>query len=426
MIPMDYQVELAQQGFEILKKHAICYLAMEERTRKSLTSILIAEMTDVSSVLIITKKKALDGWIDTLERFSHFKDFAVINYHKASKVTKSYDLIIMDEAHNYISGYPKRSKMWLSIKKLTKKKPIIYISATPYAQTPALLFNQFALSNWSPWSTYPSYYRWYNTYGTGETKWIGGQQVRCYDKVLDEQVLSCVEHLFIVKTRAELGFEQEPEDLLHYVELEDATKEIYNTLVKDRVVEAPIELVADTVMALRFFLHQLEGGTIKTVSINPPEEAAELVQVRSERVKDEDGMVLGTRYHYYYNLEDQSKINYIKENFGDSKDIVIMYNYIAEGQKLRNAFKHAEVLQATSFAEGIDLSHVKHFVIYSQDFSTARHTQRRARQTGLDRKEPIIVHYLLVKGGISEQVYNTVTINKTNYVNSLYEKQLLQ
>ena len=71
------------------------------------------------------------------------------------------------------------------------------------------------------------------------------------------------------------------------------------------------------------------------------------------------------------------------------------------------------------------MMHIKHLIIYSQDFSTARHTQRRARQANMNRDEPIIVHYLLVKGGISEQVYNTVTINKTNYVDLLFERKEL-
>lgn len=422
---MGYQVELANIGYDILKANAIIYLAMEERTRKTLIAILIAEYADVQNVLVITKKKPLTGWMETLKKFKHSKDYTVTNYHKACKVVGDYDLVILDEAHNYISGYPKRSKMWLDVRKLTKKKPIIFISATPYAQTPALLFNQLALSDWSPWHKYSSFYAWYKTYGTGDTKWISGRQIPCYDKVKEKEVLTCVEDLFIVKTRKELGFDHEPKDLIHYIELEEHTRAIYNTLVKDKVIEEPFEIVADTVIVMRTSLHQLEGGTIKTTSLTAPEQVSNLVKTRKEKVKDEDGIVLGIRYHCYYTLEEYAKVQYILDNFGDTKDVVIMYNYIAEGIKLRSIFEHAEILQATSFAEGIELSHVKHLIIYSQDFSTARHTQRRARQASLDRDEPIIVNYLLVKNGLSEQVYNAVTLNKTNYVDSLYERKEL-
>jgi hypothetical protein len=425
MTPMDYQIDLANLGYGILKENAIVYLAMEERTRKTLISILIAEMADIKTVLIITKKKPLTGWEETLAKFKHTKTYTLVNYHMANKVKGSFDLVILDEAHNYISGYPKRSKMWVDVYKHAKNKPIIFISATPYAQTPALLFNQLAMSNWSPWSKYSSFYAWYKDYGTGESKWISGRQIPCYDKVKEAEVLVCCEHLFVVKTRKELGFEQEPKDKIHYIELEDWTKLLYNTLVKDKVIEEPIEIVADTVTVMRTSLHQLEGGTIKTTSVTAPEQVPNLVKVRKEKVKDEDGIVLGIRYHNYYTLEEFAKVQYILDVFGDTEDVAIMYNYIAEGIKLRGIFKKAQILQATSFAEGIELSHVKHLVIYSQDFSTARHTQRRARQASLNREDPILVNYLLVRNGLSEQVYNAVTINKTNYIDSLYERKEL-
>ena len=102
-----------------------------------------------------------------------------------------------------------------------------------------------------------------------------------------------------------------------------------------------------------------------------------------------------------------------------------MYNYIAEGQKLRASFNNAKILQATSNAEGIDLSHIDHLIIYSQDFSTARHTQRRARQANMKRDRPIVVHFLLVSGAVSEQVYTTVSLNKQNFIDVLFERSAI-
>jgi len=127
----------------------------------------------------------------------------------------------------------------------------------------------------------------------------------------------------------------------------------------------------------------------------------------------------------YLCLDNQEKIDYIKEHFHDSLDLVIMYNYIAEKAKLEDSFVNARILQATSYAEGVDLSMHKNLVIYSQDFSTARHTQRRARQCNLKRDKPINVHYLLVKKAISEQVYKTVSLNKKNFVDSVFEREEL-
>jgi len=147
-------------------------------------------------------------------------------------------------------------------------------------------------------------------------------------------------------------------------------------------------------MKLRVSLHMLEGGVAKIDGVN--------------RV-----------------LANEEKIDYIKAIWGDHSDLVIMYNYISEGVKLKEQFTKAVILQATSFAEGVDLSHIRNLVIYSQDFSTARHTQRRARQANKNRTDPITVHYILVKDAISDQVYNTVTEKKQNFVDSVFERNII-
>jgi len=99
-----------------------------------------------------------------------------------------------------------------------------------------------------------------------------------------------------------------------------------------------------------------------------------------------------------------------------------MYNFQAELEKLEKYFKRARILQATSFAEGVDLSKYDNLVIYSQDYSTARHTQRRARQANKQRDKPIRVHYLLCKKAISDQCYKTVSLNKKNFVDSVFNR----
>lgn len=412
MIPWKHQTNIAKEAVDIIKEHMIVYLAMEERTGKSLTSLLIAEDLAVQNVLIITKKKALTDWKQLLIDAKLTKNYTVINYHMAWKVDKKYDLVLLDECHNYLSSYPKigatsaqltelrkqgkpNKSIYDAVKRLCFQKPIIYISATPYAQGPQLLFHQFALSSWSPWRKYSNFYNWFRAYGKPYTIKLQGREVQQYDRCETNMVVEMSEHLFITKTREELGFEHEPEDVLHYIDLSSSTRMVYNELMEEQLAFFPgmtEPLVCDTTMKLRTALHMLEGGVAK---------------------QDREYLELG-------NCE---KIDYIKDNFHDSEDLVIMYNYIAEKTKLEDHFEHARILQATSYAEGVDLSSHKNLVIYSQDFSTARHTQRRARQCNLKRDKPINVHYLLVKKAISEQVYKTVSLNKKNFVDSVFLRE---
>jgi hypothetical protein len=397
IVPYPHQIMKAEEAIEVLREHMIVYLAMEERTGKTITAILTAEATGstIKNVLVITKLVPKQDWVNVLNDLPKNKIYFVTNYHQAHKLTTHFDLVILDESHNYISAYPKTSKIHKDLTSITAGKPLIYVSATPHAQGPQQLFHQFKLSSWSPWANYKSFYRWFEDYGIPHTLPINGINVPQYTKVKVDKVLSEVKHLFVTGTRSEIGFEHEPEDQVHYVDLTEATKLTYNTLIADELVELSVGLlVCDTASKLRTSLHQLEGGTIK----------------------------MG---EHYFVLKNTEKVDYILEKFGDVKSLVIMYNYKAEKTKLEEVFKEALILQATSYAEGIDLSMYKDLVIYSQDFSTARHTQRRARQANMKRATPITVHFLLVKKGLSEQVYKTVSKNKKNFVDSVFKKDKL-
>lgn len=394
MIPYPEQEELATDICKLIEKDYIAYVNWEERTGKTLGIIHACEQLDINKVLVFTTKKALDGWNETLQKYKHKKVYRVTNYHQAKHIKGPYDLVVLDEAHNYISSYPKTSAIWQEIRRLTRRKLIIYASATSHAQGHSLLFHQFALSDYSPWNNFSSFYSWFNTYGIPEILFLHGRQIKKYNKTVEETFES-IEHLFLTKTRKELNFPHEPEDKLHYITLDKLTEDVYNTLTKDRIIELRgKQLVADTVMKLRTSLHMLEGGVAK--------------------IKDE-----------YIVLNNREKIDYILDKWGDDNDVCIMYNYIAEGTKLREIFKYAKILQGTSYAEGVELSSYRHLIIYSQDFRTSKHVQRRARQASKQRTSHIDIHFLLVKSGTSEQVYNTVALNKVNFVDATFNRNLI-
>lgn len=400
--PWPTQIAGATECLRLLKVHRIAYMAWEERTGKSLTAILASRGYTDSRKLIVTKKKALQGWEDTLNGVSNPNDFDLINYHSVGKAQGRYGLGILDEAHAYISGYPKRSVMWKEVHKKVYGLPLIYSSATPYAQGPQLLYNQFALSKWSPWASFKDFYAWYKEYaqrdasGSFQMVYFGqGNAAVDYTAVDAKKIIASVEHVFMTMRR---DFEHEPEDVLHYVELSDRTRKVYNIIADTRVLNfdhadsgKEYLLICDSPMKYRSALHMLEGGGLKI---------------------ENDYVVLG-------NCE---KAEYILRTWGDTEDLVIMYQYIVEGIKLKQIFRRARLLQGTSYAEGVDLSMHRHLVVYSQDFSTAKHTQRRARQANRERKEEIKVHFLLVKGAASEKMYRDVSVNKRNFVDTVFER----
>ena len=404
MTPYKHQIDVADRAYNILRQHGWVYIAAEERTGKTLSSVLIFEQSRAEKCLVLTKKKALDGWSETLEAygyecmigtwFKNGKSIKVTNYHQASKLSGNYDLIVLDEAHSYLSAYPKTGKIWKDVYKVAYGKPIIYMSATPYAESLSQLYNQLRLSAWSPWKEYKNFYQWHRLYGKPDKTRTPYGLVDTYKKVKEDMVLRDVEDKFIKLTRRDIGFEYEPTDHLHYVELQPNTKELIKQAIKtDMFIYSAlgIEEPLDTPMKQRTTVYMIEGGVIKA-----------------------EGK--------YYELPNCEKIEYIKEKWGDTDDMVIMHHFVAEGQKLEKHFKNATILQGDRWAEGVDLSHKKYLIIYSMSFSTSRYIQRRARQANKNRKEPIDVHFLLVKGGISEAVYDSVAKKRTNFTKNSYER----
>ena len=183
-------------------------------------------------------------------------------------------------------------------------------------------------------------------------------------------------------------------DKLHYVELKESTKKLYNELQEHQIAKIDTHtLVCDSIMKLRTSLHMLESGIAK--------------------VGEE-----------YIELGNTEKIDYIKETFGDTNATGIMCHFIGERNLVSKHFKFARIYSSTSHAEGVDLSDLEHFVIMSSGYSGSKFIQRRDRVVNVNGSKSLTVHHILVKKAISEQVYNKVS-KKEDFNNSTYEPRTL-
>lgn len=393
-VPTAVQAEIAIKAYKVLRENLIVYISGEERVGKTLSAILVAEMCqNVERVAVLTTAKALDGWLETLANYNASVTIDVTTHGKPHELHGEYQLVILDEAHKNFSAVPKKSKTWGKVREVTYKLPIIYLSATPHPQGYQQLYHQFALSDWSPWKKYKDFYRWFDVYGVPSTTWMHNREVASYTSTKEKKIKAETDHLFVTKTRKEAGFKHEPKDKIHYIELGDLTKEAYNYLMKHKMLQFKNDevLVCDHPSKYRASLAMIEGGTMK--------------------LKDK-----------YFNLSNREKIDYILETWGDTDQLCIFYNYKQEEHKLKEVFKHAHILQASAYAEGVDLSMYETLVVYSQNFSTGQYSQRRARQANMARDTPITVHFLLVKNAVSEQCYECVAHNKQNFVDTRFER----
>lgn len=410
MKPFQHQIEIASKCWDILKDRGFVYLSGKPRSGKTLTSILVAEKSEViDNVLVLTKKAAISGWtkFTTDDELGLKHSYTVTNYEQAHKLNSAdYDLVIIDESHN-LGTLGKPSQRIKTIQKLCKHLPHIHLSGTAIVESPNSIYHQMAISEYTPFRQ-KNFYDFFREYGKPYYIRAAGREITQYDKAQLNKLMPMIDSFTVYMTQEDAGISADLQavDKLHYVELNDKTKALYNELQEHQIAEIwsgmfmyagqpalTIPLVCDTVMKLRTSLHMLEGGVAK----------------------------IGDDYVALGNLE---KVQYVRRTFGDTADVGIMCHFVGEACLLKKHFNHAQIFSSTSHAEGVDLSHLKHFVIFSSNYSGSKHIQRRERIINTNGSGTLTVNHILVKGAISEQVYKSVS-KKEDFNNATYERSVL-
>ena len=397
----EHQEELINQAKPILRKYKLVYIAAETRTGKTLAAIHLLK-DDFKKILVVTKKKAISSWNSDI-KLSKVKNFDVINYESIHKMdSKEYDVIVLDEAHS-IGSYPKPSQRAKQLKEMAKDKSIVYLSATPSAETYSQIFHQLWVSSFTPFEE-KSFYQWYKNYGEDDSIFINGMFIKQYKASHGEMIMDRINHLIVTMTKEKANFDVFVNERIHQVEVDEDYLSALEYFKSNRIITIDEnEIVAETSASALNKLHQLNGGTIKV----------------------NDKLSLIVSHH---------KVNYIKENLGNDEKIVILCNYIKERDllltRLANSTDEVEEFKNGSFkyfighiktfSEGVDFSYADSMIIYSLNFSATTYLQSKERLANKKRVKPIVVHYLFTKGGIDEYIYQAVS-NKMNFTNSYYK-----
>lgn len=432
MIPKNHQYEKAKECWQIMLKYRYVYLQGLPRSGKTLTALLIAEMSKrIQSVLILTPKAAIPGWDkfindEELQQNELTKNYTVTNYEQVGRIglrthtktgkelkhpvkefqfklnSEDYDLIIIDESHR-LGKLGSPSQRYKVLAEFCKDKPHIHLSGTAIVESPNSIYYQMHLPQYTPFKDLDTFYDYFRVFGKPSVQYIGrvdpitGEQapVPKYD-LAKPALLEYIEQFTVRMTQEDAGISKDIQasDTIHYVALTETTKKLYNRIQKDRVVSIHGQpLVCDTTMKLRTSLHMLEGGIVK--------------------IDDE-----------YISVGNLEKIEYIKKTWGDHPKLAIMANFIGERQLIKEHFEHAKIFSSTSHAEGTDLSDFDDFVIYSSGYSGSKFIQRRERTVNMMQTSQSIVHHLICKGAISSQVYFTCS-DKQDFNNKTYRKDYL-
>jgi len=401
----DYQIRIANEASVKLINFKIVYLAMEVRCGKTLTALETAKLYSAKSVLFITKKRAISSIESDYKELNYKFDLMVVNYESLHLVNQKFDLVICDESHSKISGYPKPSETAKLVKEKCKGLPVIFLSGTPTPESYSQIYHQLWVSDYSPFREYKNFYKWAKDFVNVTTRNFGYADIKDYTDANQEKILQYVDKLFIRFTQQEAGFISIIKEQVLYCNMSDLTYNLCSRLKKDKVVKGEKEtILADTGVKLMSKLHQLFSGTIIF----------------------ESGK---------FQILDDSKGKFIKETFLNMK-IGIFYKFKAEYQMLKQVFGDSLcdnleefnstdkniALQIVSGREGISLKKAKCLVYLNIDFSATSYWQSRDRLTTIDRRSNE-VFWVFADNGIENLIYKSV-LSKRDYTLSQFNKDI--
>ena len=404
----DYQVRIANDASEILKRKGFVYLAMQVRTGKTLVALETCKLYGAKKVLFITKIKAFSSIEQDYWNFRYLGDFElqIINKESIHKIeSNDFDVIICDEAHGLFGTYPKPNEFTKIYRKRFFEIPSILLSGTMSPESYSQLFHQFWINKYSPFKEFKNFYAWANEYVDIKLKYLGYAQVKDYSSARKKDFWHLIRHLILTFTQQQAGFTTSVNEMVLECEMKPITYEIVKRLHKDLVVtssKSGKSIIADTGVKLQQKTHQLFSGTIKY----------------------DDGS---------FSIIDNSKAEFIKEKFNGYK-IAIFYNFIAELEMLKQAFGNKLTteldefnnsdkwiaLQIVSGREGISLSKADYLVFLNIQFSAVSYFQAKDRLTTMERKDNTIF-WIFAKNGIESRIYQRVK-DKKDYTLSTFKK----
>ncbi len=402
----DYQEDLANRAYQILKNNGLVYLAMEVRTGKTLTALAVAENYDARNVLFVTKKKAIDDIKSQAEKLGTYFKLEVVNFEQLHNVNDEFDLVIIDEAHS-LGAFPTPSLRAKELKRICNGKAIIFLSGTPTPESFSQLYHQMWVSTFSPFKDYKNFYGWARDYVEIRQKYLYGKTINDYSFAKRELIELQTSHLFLAFTQEEAGFTELVKENVLYVKMEENTYKFADRLRIDKVItnKEGKSVLGDTVVKLMNKLHQIYSGS---VIVDAP---------------DREGKVF-----------DYTKAEFIKQYFAGKK-IAIFYKFAAEQMAIKwimgkcyedptefnNASDGCFISQIVSGREGVNLSSADALVFYNIDFSATSYWQSRARIQTKDRVKEAQIYWVFSEGGIEDKIYKAV-MDKKDYTLQYFKK----
>lgn len=405
-----HQIKAAQEVTKILLEHNFALLEGECRVGKTLTvaEVVYYMYTNkiIETCLVITTASSKSDIISQFQDYIKDDNFkiefcAMTSLHKAGK---KYDLLVCDEYHNF--GYIQKKNLKNKLLDTIDHKYKLGMSGTPFTENFSDAYSLFPCY----YKKYKNFYAWAKIYVNVKDKRLGQMVFKDYTEVKNEQAIKDDIAKYIYKvTQLEAGFKATVVDVVHEVDSNVITKNIWLLKKNKHIIVCDHKLLAENASEEFHLVRQLQGGIVS-----------------SEYGR---GLLLSS-----------FKIKCICEKFLSKKvKIVIFYEYkvhyillfsflndfgfnVTDDDNLFNTTDYKTVFlgQFVSKREGINLSASDDIIFYTMPYSNLTYQQARQRCLTMDKTEDVRCHFLLTE--FEKKVYKKVVDKKKKYTLADYNK----
>lgn len=376
-------------------------LVWETGTGKTRTSIEWADPK--GTVLIICPKGLVTNWHREIAKWAkHPLSFTVMskeNFRKDWDTLEKYDAVIIDEVH-YFLGI--KSQMHKNLCKYLKRHAIQYrlgLSATVYMSTP---LNIMALGRILGYDGYEWSYPYYMQHFFVQVA-MGNRLVSVIRANAEEEVSEIVNSISSVVKLADCADVPEDNTVVEYFALN-----------KDQ--ERAIKNLTDIQHIVRWTkTHQICGGTLKGDEYTP---AVEFTSQKIDRLKslalEHKKLIVVCRYNH--------ELDMLQKQFPNRKTFLINGSVQDKQSVLDEANKTSDCILFVNAAcsEGWSASTFDTMVFYSYDFSLKNYIQMKGRIQRINALQKCNYISLVIDDTIDQDVWESVTVNKTDFHMGIY------
>lgn len=389
---------------------------------KTLQSIAAADRVGAKKILVLAPKALLFSWKNEIEKFSDNPTCSVcigtaaqkkkafeatvrwyITNHETllqiqsyPKLMQKWDLIVVDEFHNYMN---RRAKKTLALKKL-KSDYLFGLTGTPILTKPDQLWSQLNII--AP-HNFRSFWNWVKLYcATKFNPFSGNADI--VTGVLDvEKYKEMLAPYFIRHTKEEV-LEDLPDKIYNEVplQLNDKQQKLYKSMKKDMIVENGDDFYkSGTALEKLIRLRQICLDPRLLPELNITEKGVKTEALINILTSSEEQFVVFTSFKSYANLIAQ-----------ELKDLGITYELLTgdtptaeravQVERFRAGQSRVFIGTIKAGGVGLNLQTASNLIFMDKDYSPAINAQTEARIHRIGQKNAAVITTLYTLGTVDE------------------------